>query len=220
MSEDFSGEGTITDTIVDSISTSSVSSSDSSVKAASILDLAQQMHDQYILDGQNEKDRLIGEGESRSEEIISDATREATETLVNAREEADRIVTDAKSLRDRYLMEISRLQAFEADYRQSLTELVASAQVSLERTSIKKDEVMVHTNHHNSAESTVVSDSFDTEGEDTEHGDKITTDTPEEGAEVDLIADASSENSAVSEQDHTEILGDTPEKEEPESLQS
>lgn len=213
MSEDFSGEGTITDTIVDSISTSSVSSSDSSVKAASILDLAQQMHDQYILDGQNEKDRLIGEGESRSEEIISDATREATETLVNAREEADRIVTDAKSLRDRYLMEISRLQAFEADYRQSLTELVASAQVSLERTSIREDEVMVHTNHHNSAESAVVSDSFEIESEDAEHGDEITTDTPEEGAEFDLIADASGENSAVGEQNLTEILGDTPEEE-------
>ena len=218
MSEDFSGEGTITDTSVDSISTSSVSSSDSSVKAASILDLAQQMHDQYILDGQNEKDRLIGEGESRSEEIISDATREATETLVNAREEADRIVTDAKSLRDRYLMEISRLQAFEADYRQSLTELVASAQVSLERTSIKEDEVMVHTNHHNSAESTVVSDSFEIESEDAEHGDEITTTTPEEVTEVDLIADASGENSVVGEQNLTEIFGDTPEKEEPESL--
>lgn len=218
MSEDFSGEGTITDTSVDSISTSSVSSSDSYVKAASILDLAQQMHDQYILDGQNEKDRLIGEGESRSEEIISDATREATETLVNAREEADRIVTDAKSLRDRYLMEISRLQAFEADYRQSLTELVASAQVSLERTSIREDEVMVHTNHHNSAESAVVSDSFEIESEDAEHGDEITTTTPEEGAEVDPIADASGENSSVGEQNLTEILGDTPEKEEPESL--
>lgn len=218
MSEDFSGEGTITDTSVDSISTSSVSSSDSSVRAASILDLAQQMHDQYILDGKNEKDRLINEGESRSEEIISDATREATETLVNAREEADRIVTDAKSLRDRYLMEISRLQAFEADYRQSLTELVASAQVSLERTSIKEDEVMVHTNHHNSAESAVVSDSFEIESGDVEHGDKTTTTTPEEGAEVDLIADANGENSAVGEQNLTEILGDTPKMEEPESL--
>ena len=218
MSEDFSDEGTITDTSVESVSTSSVSSSDSSVRAASILDLAQQMHDQYILDGQNEKDRLISEGESRYEEIISDATREATETLVNAREEADRIVTDAKSLRDRYLMEISRLQAFEADYRQSLTELVASAQVSLERTSIKEDEVMVHTNHHNSAESTVVSDSFEIESEDAEHGDEITTTTPEEVTEVDLIADASGENSAVGEQSLTEILGDTPEEEEPESM--
>ena len=220
MSEDFSGEGTITDTSVDSISTSSVSSSDSSVKAASILDLAQQMHDQYILDGQNEKDRLIGEGESRSEEIISDATREATETLVNAREEADRIVTDAKSLRDRYLMEISRLQAFEADYRQSLTELVASAQVSLERTSIREDEVMVHTNHHDSDENDVINKSFDTESEDAEHGDEITTDTPEEGAEFDLVTDGGNEYSAVSEHNPTEILGDTPEKEDPESLQS
>jgi cell division protein, divIVA family len=219
MSEDFSGESSITDDIgSDSTSTSSVSSSDSSVKAASILDLAQQMHDQYILDGQNEKDRLISEGESRSEEIISDATREATETLVNAKEEADRIVTDAKSLRDRYLMEISRLQAFEADYRQSLTELVASAQVSLERTSIKEDEVMVHTNHHESSESTVINDSFETENEEVEHGDEITTTTPEEGAEVDLVTDVSGKDSAISEHNITEILGDTSEKEELDSL--
>lgn len=219
MSEDFSGESSISDSISsDSTDTGSVSSSDSSVKAASILDLAQQMHDQYILDGQNEKDRLISEGESRSEEIISEATREATETLVNAREEADRIVTDAKGLRDRYLMEISRLQAFEADYRQSLTELVASAQVSLERTSIKEDEVMIHTNHHDSDENAVISDSFDTEGEDAEHGDEITTTTSEEVTEVDSITDTSGEDSAVSEQDLTEILGDTPKKEEPESM--
>lgn len=219
MSEDLSGESSILNNISSgSADTGSVSSSDSSVKAASILDLAQQMHDQYILDGQNEKDRLIGEGESRSEKIISDATREATETLVNAREEADRIVIDAKGLRDRYLMEISRLQAFEADYRQSLTELVASAQVSLERTSIKEDEVMVHTDHHDSDENDVINKSFDTESEDAEHGDEITTDTPEEGAEVDPIADASGENSSVGEQNLTEILGDTPEKEEPESL--
>ena len=163
MSEDLSGESSILNNISSgSADTGSVSSSDSSVKAASILDLAQQMHDQYILDGQNEKERLIGEGESRSEKIISEATREATETLVNAREEADRIVIDAKGLRDRYLMEISRLQAFEADYRQSLTELVASAQVSLERTSIKEDEVMVHTDHHDSDENDVINKSFDT----------------------------------------------------------
>lgn len=219
MSEDFSGESSILNNISNgSTDTGSVSSSDSSVKAASILDLAQQMHDQYILDGQNEKERLIGEGESRSEKIISEATREATETLVNAREEADRIVIDAKGLRDRYLMEISRLQAFEADYRQSLTELVASAQVSLERTSIKEDEVMVHTDHHDSDENDVINKSFDTESEDAEHSDEITTDTPEEGAEVDPIADASGENSSVGEQNLTEILGDTPEKEEPESL--
>lgn len=219
MSEDFSGEVTITGDSSDSTIISSVpSSSDSSVKAASILDLAQQMHDQYILDGQNEKDRLISEGESRSEEIISDATREATETLVNAREEADRIVTDAKSLRDRYLMEISRLQAFEADYRQSLTELVASAQVSLERTSIKEDEVMVHTNHHDSAEGTVVNDSIEVKNEDAEHSDEITETTPEEVTEVDLVTDESREDSSVGEQNLTEILGDTPEKEEPESL--
>jgi cell division protein, divIVA family len=219
MSEDLSGESSILNNISSgSADTGSVSSSDSSVKAASILDLAQQMHDQYILDGQNEKERLIGEGESRSEKIISEATREATETLVNAREEADRIVIDAKGLRDRYLMEISRLQAFEADYRQSLTELVASAQVSLERTSIKEDEVMVHTDHHDSDENDVINKSFDTESEDAEHSDEITTDTPEEGAEVDPIADASGENSSVGEQNLTEILGDTPEKEEPESL--
>ena len=213
MSEDFSGESSILNNISNgSTDTGSVSSSDSSVKAASILDLAQQMHDQYILDGQNEKDRLISEGESRSEEIISDATREATETLVNAREEADRIVIDAKGLRDRYLMEISRLQAFEADYRQSLTELVASAQVSLERTSIKEDEVMVHTNHHDSAESTGINDSV----ENAEPDDEATT--PTDDAEVDLVADASNEDSANSEQNLAEILGDTPEKEEPESL--
>lgn len=219
MSEDLSGESSILNNISSgSADTGSVSSSDSSVKAASILDLAQQMHDQYILDGQNEKERLIGEGESRSEKIISEATREATETLVNAREEADRIVIDAKGLRDRYLMEISRIQAFEADYRQSLTELVASAQVSLERTSIKEDEVMVHTDHHDSDENDVINKSFDTESEDAEHSDEITTDTPEEGAEVDPIADASGENSSVGEQNLTEILGDTPEKEEPESL--
>lgn len=219
MSEDLSGESSILNNISSgSADTGSVSSSDSSVKAASILDLAQQMHDQYILDGQNEKERLIGEGESRSEKIISEATREATETLVNTREEADRIVIDAKGLRDRYLMEISRLQAFEADYRQSLTELVASAQVSLERTSIKEDEVMVHTDHHDSDENDVINKSFDTESEDAEHSDEITTDTPEEGAEVDPIADASGENSSVGEQNLTEILGDTPEKEEPESL--
>ena len=219
MSEDFSGESSILNNISNgSTDTGSVSSSDSSVKAASILDLAQQMHDQYILDGQNEKYRLISEGESRSEEIISDATREATETLVNAREEADRIVIDAKGLRERYLMEISRLQAFEADYRQSLTELVASAQVSLERTSIKEDEVMVHTNHHDSAEGTVVNDSIEVENEDAEHSDEITETTPEEVTEVNLVTDESREDSAISEHNLAEILGDTPEKEEPESL--
>lgn len=217
MSEDFSGESSIlNNTNSDSIGTGFVSSSDSSVKAASILDLAQQMHDQYILDGQNEKDRLISEGEFRSEEIISDATKEATETLVNAREEADRIVTDAKDLRDRYLVEISRLQAFEADYRQSLTELVASAQVSLERTSIKEDEVMVHTKHHDSAESTDTSDSIEVEDRGTESDDEANT--PADDAEVDLVADTSSEDSASSERNLTEILGDTPEKEELDSL--
>lgn len=77
---------------------------------------------------------------------------------------------------------------------------------------------MVHTNQHDSDGNAVINKSFDTESEDAEHGDEINTTAPEEVTEVDLIADASGENSAVGEQNLTEILGDTPEKEEPESM--
>ncbi|MFI7483092.1 DivIVA domain-containing protein [Kocuria sp. M1R5S2] len=77
--------------------------------AAGVLAMAQKLHDEYVAEGSAERERLISEARSQAEELISEARRTREETLATLHEEETQLET-----------RVSRLRAFETDYRANL----------------------------------------------------------------------------------------------------
>lgn len=107
-----------------------------------ILTLAQRMHDELVEKGQHEYERLLEEAGVTADRLLSEAhaesriirdntDREARELLTNANQQAENILLELQVKKESLTEEISRLQAFEANYRQSLEELIVNAQNTL-----------------------------------------------------------------------------------------
>ncbi|MDO4258741.1 MAG: DivIVA domain-containing protein [Actinomycetaceae bacterium] len=77
--------------------------------AASMLALAQRVHDEYVRDGREESNRIIAEARTKGDEIIADAQRQHESILSKLDEE--RALLETK---------ISELRSFEAEYRTNL----------------------------------------------------------------------------------------------------
>ncbi|ALJ20800.1 DivIVA domain-containing protein [Microbacterium sp. No. 7] len=77
--------------------------------SAGIIELAQRLHDEYVADGQAQRDKLISEARTQATSIVDEAVEKA-------RAEHDRLETDRVSLEAR----INDLRQFERDYRSQL----------------------------------------------------------------------------------------------------
>lgn len=77
--------------------------------ATSMLALAQQLHDQYVRDGQSEADRLINEARTESDRIVREADDQRNRTLSQL--EGERSLLERK---------IDELRLYERDYRSRL----------------------------------------------------------------------------------------------------
>lgn len=117
-----------------------------------ILTLAQRMHDELVEKGQREyeqlleeagrtADRLLSEAHVESRRIQDNTDREARELLTNAKQQAENILSELQIKKGSLTEEISRLQAFEANYRQSLEDLIVNAQNTLGNKLIEGDSV-------------------------------------------------------------------------------
>lgn len=78
--------------------------------AASMLALAQRLHDEYVSDGRSEGERLVAEAQAEGESIINRAENERRDILGKLKKEKN-------SLED----SINNLRAFESDYRGSIS---------------------------------------------------------------------------------------------------
>lgn len=124
-----------------------------------ILTLAQRMHDELVEKGQHEyervleeagitADRLLSEAQAESRIIRDNTDREARELLTNANQQTENILLELQIKKESLTEEISRLQAFEANYRQSLEELIANAQNTLGNKLIEDDSVEENQEEH------------------------------------------------------------------------
>lgn len=90
-------------------------------EATGVLQLAQQLHDQHVSEGQAEAKRLVSEAETKSQNIVAQAENKYNETLAKLETE--------KGLLER---KISELRDFERDYRTRLKSYLESLLTSVE----------------------------------------------------------------------------------------
>ena len=91
--------------------------------SASIIDLAQRLHDEHVAEGQAKRDELIAEGQATATRLVADAeetTREITERF-----DKERTVLESR---------ISELRQFERDYRAQLRSYIEGKLRDLETT--------------------------------------------------------------------------------------
>ncbi|WP_129657635.1 DivIVA domain-containing protein [Rothia halotolerans] len=84
-------------------------SDSSSESAAAVIAMAQRLHDEYVAQGEAERQRLIDEGQSAADSLVSDAETRRQDVLASLEEAKRSLETDVESLR-----------GFESSYRAEL----------------------------------------------------------------------------------------------------
>ncbi len=78
-------------------------------KSSGMLQLALELHDKHVRDGEEKRDALIREGESTARELVSDAQKQRADELARLNTERADLQTKIKDLRE-----------FEGEYRSTL----------------------------------------------------------------------------------------------------
>lgn len=91
--------------------------------AASLLVMAQKVHDDYVAAGKAEKERLLGEARS-----------EATALVAEARTERNRVLGELDQTKKQLEISVDNLRSFEKQYRDGLRHLMESNLKELEAT--------------------------------------------------------------------------------------
>lgn len=98
----------------DEATTGSVPTADPS-SAASLLAMAQKVHDEYVAEGQREKERLLSEGREEAENLLS-----------SAQEERSRVLGDLVDTKSELEGSVEQLRGFEQKYREGLRDYIES----------------------------------------------------------------------------------------------
>ncbi|MBM7050749.1 MULTISPECIES: DivIVA domain-containing protein [unclassified Rothia (in: high G+C Gram-positive bacteria)] len=91
--------------------------------AASLLAMAQKVHDDYVAAGKAEKERMVGEARS-----------EATSLVADARTERNRVLGELDQTKKQLEISVDNLRNFEKQYREGLRHLMESNLKELEST--------------------------------------------------------------------------------------
>lgn len=103
--------------------------------AAALLAMAQKVHDDYVLEGQREKDRLLAEGRE-----------EASSLLTSAQEERAQVLGDLDATKASLESSVAQLRQFEQQYRSGLRAYLEDQMVGLESTPLVESEIVQHNN--------------------------------------------------------------------------
>lgn len=114
-------------------------SADAEIEVLKIVEKAEEKAEQTVKHASELADSLLVSAEEEAKHTQSEADREALELLTNSRAQAELITSELNVVKSSLLLEIGRLQAFEADYRQALRELVIGAQITLDNTSLRDE---------------------------------------------------------------------------------
>ncbi len=85
------------------------------VKSSAMLQLALELHDKHVRDGEEQRDEIIREAETRATQLVRDAEQQRAEELRILGEE-----------RDDYSNRIKELREFESEYRGTLRSYIQS----------------------------------------------------------------------------------------------
>lgn len=85
------------------------------VKSSAMLQLALELHDKHVHEGETTRDQLINAAETKAEQLVSDAEKQRAEVLRKLEGESDDLRDVIKELRD-----------FEGEYRSTLRSYIQS----------------------------------------------------------------------------------------------
>ncbi|WP_270262954.1 DivIVA domain-containing protein [Kocuria marina] len=89
--------------------TQTAPTTESAESAAAVLAMAQKLHDDYVSQGQAERERLITEGRTQADQLVADGKRTKEKTLSSL--EREKVDLEAS---------VAQLRSFEEDYRGNL----------------------------------------------------------------------------------------------------
>ncbi|WP_270450899.1 DivIVA domain-containing protein [Kocuria marina] len=101
--------GTTSSTPAQPAATQTAPTTESAESAAAVLAMAQKLHDDYVSQGQAERERLITEGRTQADQLVADGKRTKEETLSSL--EREKVDLEAS---------VAQLRSFEEDYRGNL----------------------------------------------------------------------------------------------------
>lgn len=93
-------------------------------QSASIIELAQRLHDEHVAEGKSQRDKLIAEAQEQATKIVAEAE-------ANGRAEKERLDKERNVLEGR----ISELREFERDYRANLRKYIEGQLNDLDQAS-------------------------------------------------------------------------------------
>ena len=96
------------------------------IKSAAMLQMALELHDKYVSEGETTRDQLIGDAQTKSTQMVEDAERTARELVEEAQrrrtEDLEAHELEMKGLND----VVAELRAFEGEYRSTLRSYIQS----------------------------------------------------------------------------------------------
>lgn len=96
-------------------------SNPTAVKSSAMLQLALELHDKYVKDGEEERDRLVQKAEQTANQLVQDAQKQRADELRRLEDE-----------RKDYSGRIKELREFESEYRNTLSSYIQAQLRELE----------------------------------------------------------------------------------------
>lgn len=100
-------------------------------ESASLLGMAQKVHDDFIADGQRQADELVSNAQAEAEQLLADAEQEANRLVFDAEQKAKEITENARKENEDTLARTEKLKAIEVEYRLVLAHAAQSILDSL-----------------------------------------------------------------------------------------
>lgn len=96
------------------------------IKSSAMLQLALELHDKHVHEGETTRDRLISEAESKRDQMIGDAERTAKQLVQDAQEQRAEELRVLGEERSDLQFKIKDLRQFEGEYRSTLRSYIQS----------------------------------------------------------------------------------------------
>ncbi|MCW2287581.1 DivIVA domain-containing protein [Leucobacter luti] len=96
------------------------------VKSSAMLQLALELHDKHVHEGETTRDQLISEAESKRDQMIKDAERTAKQLVEEAQQQRADELRELGEERGDLQFKIKDLRQFESEYRSTLRSYIQS----------------------------------------------------------------------------------------------
>lgn len=96
------------------------------VKSSAMLQMALELHDRYVSEGETTRDQLIGEATKKSEQLLEDAERTARQLVEEAQQKRTDDLRAHSDEMERLNTVVTELRSFESEYRSTLRSYIQS----------------------------------------------------------------------------------------------